>query len=201
MAESFIYLASASPRRQALLRQIGIDFETVVTDVPETPQPREAPEEYVIRLAREKAAAGARLVTTRGLTPRAVLGADTAVVVDGEILGKPIDRAHGLEMLRRLSGRTHEVLTAIALWCGTNLDGRVGHSALSRSRVTFAALDEQTIAHYWDSGEPADKAGGYAIQGRAGAFVTLIEGSYSGIVGLPLFELSTILRQLRVNGL
>lgn len=196
-----IYLASSSPRRRELLRQLGIEFEVLPSNILETRDPRESPTDYVARVARDKAQFVAELAKERGLPVYPVLGVDTAVVADGEILGKPIDRAHGSEMLRRLAGRTHEVLTTIAVLCGVKPDGRVVHTALSRSRVTFAALDEQTIADYWDSGEPVDKAGGYAIQGRAGAFVTHIEGSYSGIVGLPLFELSAILRQLRMDKL
>ena len=184
-----IYLASASPRRAELLRQIGVRFEAIVTDVVETPRGDEPAEAYVMRLARSKARRGAELAHARRLPLRPVLGADTEVVLDGEILGKPRDRAHGMEMLRRLSGRTHQVLTAISL-----LDQDETYDALSASQVTLAALRESDIARYWDTGEPADKAGSYAIQGAAAAFVAHIEGSYSGIVGLPLFEVTQLLR-------
>ncbi|HEX9811217.1 MAG TPA: Maf family protein [Burkholderiales bacterium] len=186
-----IYLASASPRRSELLRQIGVRFETVATDVVETPRSGEPAAEYVARLARAKARRGAELVRAAGRPPRPVLGADTEVVLDGEILGKPRDRVHGMDMLRRLSGRTHQVLTAVSL-----LAQDAAYDATSESRVTLAALSDTDIARYWATGEPADKAGGYAIQGVAGAFIARIEGSYSGIVGLPLFELVQLLKQV-----
>lgn len=186
-----LYLASASPRRQELLRQLGIDFEVMPSDLLEVPLPHEAPAQYVIRVALEKARLVASRVTERRLAPLPVLGADTEVVLDGEILGKPADARHGQEMLRRLGGRTHEVLSAVALIA----DSRE-RTALARTRVTFAPLTDEDIAAYWASGEPADKAGGYAIQGRAAAFITRIEGSYSGVVGLPLHELATVLREI-----
>lgn len=185
-----IYLASASPRRQELLRQLGIEFETIPSNLLEVREPGETTEEYVLRVALDKARFVARQIRERDLVPRPVLGADTEVVLDGEILGKPRDRAHGLEMLRRLAGRTHEVLTGIAV-----VHQDAVHSALSRSRVTFAPMSEADIARYWETGEPADKAGAYAIQGRAAAFIARIEGSYSGIMGLPLFELCQLLKQ------
>jgi septum formation protein len=119
-----------------------------------------------------------------------VLGADTEVILDDEILGKPAERRHGIAMLRRLSGRTHEVLTAISILAQDGV-----HEALSLSRVTFAPLSREQIERYWESGEPADKAGAYAVQGRAAAFVARIEGSYSGIVGLPLYELAELLKR------
>jgi septum formation protein len=186
--ETIIYLASASPRRQELLRQIGIPFEVVPSNLVEVRHPHESPEAYVGRAAQDKARHVTRLIRDRGWSARPVLGADTEVVLDGEILGKPRDRAHGLDLLRRLSGRSHEVLTGVCL----NHE-EVEHARLSRSRVTFGLLTEEEIAHYWESGEPRDKAGGYAIQGRAAVFVAHIEGSYSGIVGLPLYELRQLL--------
>jgi septum formation protein len=185
-----IYLASASPRRAELLRQIGIRFEPIVTGIVEKPWPGERAAEYVRRLARMKAHRGAELRRDRGLPQRPVLGADTEVVLDGEILGKPLDQTHGTEMLRRLSGRTHQVLTAISLLAQDET-----YDALSESRVTLAPLTDADIARYWATGEPADKAGGYAVQGRAAVFITRIEGSYSGIVGLPLFELMQLLKR------
>ena len=185
-----IYLASASPRRQELLRQLGVSFEVLVTDIPESPVVGESARVYVQRLARAKAEAGARLARERGLPARPVLGADTEVVLDGEILGKPTDAVHGRAMLTRLAGRTHEVLTAVALVA----DGAV-RTALSESRVTLGPMSDIEIEEYWRSGEPADKAGGYGIQGLAAAFVERIEGSYSGVVGLPLYEVARLLRR------
>lgn len=187
-ANQKIYLASASLRRQELLRQIGLDFEVMPADISEHIHTGESAETYVQRTAAEKAGCVARQVVREERPRYPVLGADTAVVLDDEILGKPWDRAHGMGMLRRLSGRTHEVLTAIAI----NHEGRE-HPALSVSRVTFGRLSEAAIARYWDSGEPADKAGGYAIQGRGAAFVARLEGSYSGVVGLPIYELVQLL--------
>ncbi|HEX7043850.1 MAG TPA: Maf family protein [Burkholderiales bacterium] len=186
-----LYLASASPRRQELLRQLGLRFDVIVPEVPETPAPGEDARAYVTRLARAKAERGLALVRARGLPEGAVLGADTEVVLDGEILGKPRDRAHGLAMLARLSGRTHEVLTAV---CLLHQDAR--HEALSESRVTFGPIAPADFERYWATGEPAGKAGGYAIQGRAAAFVERIEGSYSGIVGLPLYEVAQLLKRI-----
>ena len=191
-----IYLASASPRRQELLRQIGVDFEVLPADVPERALAREAPATYVRRLATDKARFGLAELGRRGLPVRPVLGADTCVAVDGEILGKPRDRADGLAVLRRLSGRGHEVLTGICVIARDASGRTVKHSAVSVSQVTFAALTEQDLADYWASGEPADKAGGYAIQGRAAGFIERLEGSYSGVMGLPLYELAEILKKL-----
>ena len=189
-----IYLASASPRRQELLRQIGIAFEAMPSNLLEVPQAGERPEDYVLRVARDKAQHVARQVRERGLAPRPVLGADTEVVLGDEILGKPRDAQQGQAMLRKLAGRTHEVLTELVL-----LHEDVEHTTLSRSHVTFGPLTDTDIQRYWDSGEPADKAGGYAVQGRAAAFIQHIEGSYSGIMGLPLFELTQLLRQAGVH--
>jgi septum formation protein len=185
-----IYLASSSPRRQELLRQLGITFEVLPSNLNEVREAGESPEDYVQRVARDKARHVEGLVRSRGLPLRPVLGADTEVVLDGEILGKPADREHGLAMLRRLAGRTHEVLTAVVL-----LDRGVEHGTLSRSSVTFGPLTDTEIERYWRAGESADKAGGYAVQGRAAAFISRIEGSFSGIMGLPLFELCQLLKQ------
>ena len=185
-----IYLASASPRRQQLLQQLGVDFEVVATDVEERPRAGEDVRAYVMRLARAKALRAAVLIKQQSLPYRQILGADTEVALDGEILGKPLDRAQGLAMLRRLSGRTHQVLTAIALLHQDGLE-----EDLSESQVTFAPLSDADVERYWASGEPADKAGGYAVQGQAAGFIERIEGSYSGIVGLPLFELARLLKK------
>lgn len=191
---SKIYLASASPRRQALLRQLGVLFEVVVPIVVEQRGLTEAAAEYAQRLAAEKAHHGARQVATDGLKPQPILAADTCVVVDGEIFGKPRDRADAEAMLRRLSGRQHTVLTAVTL-----LHGDKEYSALNASQVSFRRLTDEEIRCYWDTGEPADKAGAYAIQGRAAAFISRIEGSYSGIVGLPLYEVAQLLAKVGLN--
>lgn len=188
-----IYLASASTRRQELLRQLGITFDLLPASIEERPRPAESPNVYVTRVAGAKARAAAQLVHDRGLPVRPILGADTEVVLDGEILGKPEDARHGRAMLQRLAGRSHDVLTAVVLLADDEV-----HTALTESRVTFGNISGADIERYWATGEPADKAGGYAIQGRAAAFVTRIEGSYSGIVGLPLYELVQLLRRVGV---
>lgn len=192
-----IYLASKSPRRRELLRQAGIHFELLPLrgyplerrDVDETPLPHETAADYVKRMARLKGEAAIRIMLTRHLTLRLVLAADTVVVLDGEIFGKPADAAEAASMLKRLSGRTHEVLTAIAA-----MNTREVREALSRSEVTFRKLDESEIRQYVDSGEPLDKAGAYAIQGRAAMFISHLSGSYTGIMGLPLLETVQLIR-------
>jgi len=186
-----IYLASASPRRQELLRQLGVEFEAMPSNILEARQAGESPADYVLRVAHDKEQFVAKLVNERSLPVFPVLGADTEVVLDGEILGKPQDRAHGMVLLRRLSGRTHEVLSAVCV-----IDQDSEHTALSTSRVTFSPLTEVDIAQYWETGEPADKAGAYAIQGKAAAFIERLEGSYSGVMGLPLHELAGILKKI-----
>ena len=180
-----LVLASQSPRRRELLDQVGVSHRVVTVEVDESRLPGEVPAVHVERLARAKAMAG---VAAAGGDP--VLGADTVVVVDDDVLGKPVDRDHALAMLARLSGRRHEVLTAVAL--ATTVDN-IG-CRLSVSHVTFRTLGSEEIAAYWASGEPTDKAGAYAIQGRAALFVTRLEGSYSGVMGLPLFETGELLR-------
>ncbi len=187
-----IYLASASPRRRELLRQFGLDFEVIASNLEEVPLAGERPQDYVARVARDKARHVARQLREQGEASHPVLGADTEVVLDGEILGKPRDRAHGIEMLRKLSGRTHDVLSGVCVL----QDGRE-YAALNVSRVTFRPLTEAELSIYWDTGEPADKAGAYAIQGRAAEFIERLEGSYSGVMGLPLYELAGILREIR----
>ena len=186
-----IYLASASPRRRELLRQLGVQFEAIPSNILEVRQTGESPADYVLRVARDKAQFVAKQVKERGLPVFPVLGADTEVILDGEILGKPQDRVHGMALLRRLSGRTHEVLSAVCL-----VDQNSEHAALSTSRVTFSRLTEAEIAQYWETGEPADKAGAYAIQGKAAAFIERLEGSYSSVMGLPLHELAGILKKI-----
>ena len=191
MAAFQIYLASASPRRRELLRQIGVAFCLLPVAVDETPLPGETPDAYVARLARDKARAGARALGRRRSAP--VLGADTAVVVDGAILGKPSDRDEGLAMLARLSGREHRVLSAVAL--ATEERDAV---KVRESRVRFRDLSPAECRTYWDSGEPWDKAGGYGIQGRAAAFIVELRGSYSGVMGLPLFETAELLHEFSI---
>jgi septum formation protein len=191
-----IYLASRSPRRRELLQQLCVPFEDLrlreapgrTRDVVEEANDGEPPAHYVERIARTKANVGWRRMEQRMLAAHPVLGADTEVVLEGEVFGKPRDAAHATEMLTRLSGRRHEVLTGVAL---KSADSTA--FALSVTHVTFRTLQEQEIAHYVASAEAADKAGGYAIQGRAAAFVARIEGSYSGVMGLPLFETSELL--------
>jgi septum formation protein len=184
-----IYLASASPRRQELLHQLGIAFEVMASNIDEVRESQETPEHYVMRVARDKARHVAASLHVRA--PEAVVrAADTEVVLDDDVLGKPRDRAHGLAMLQRLQGRTHEVLTAVVL-----RKAEREWSALSRSRVTFDAMLPTEIERYWDTGEPEGKAGGYAIQGRGAAFIVRLEGSYSGVMGLPVFETAQLLRQ------
>ncbi|MDR5868409.1 Maf family protein [Halomonas koreensis] len=177
-----IRLASASPRRRELLASIDVPVEVWPVDLDETPRPGEAPEAYVRRLAEEKARAGA----AGSALP--TLGSDTAVVRDDEILGKPRDREHAAAMLRSLAGREHRVLTAVAVTGPAGLLSRV-----VETRVALRELGEAEIAAYWATGEPADKAGGYAIQGRAAIFVSRIAGSHSAVVGLPLFETAELL--------
>ncbi len=186
-----LYLASASPRRRELLRQIGVAYRRLPVEVDETPLPSESPRDYVARLALAKARSGWRTLGRR--TPRPVLGADTAVVVDAAILGKPRDRAEGLAMLTRLSGREHQVFSAVALATGAREIVKV-----QESQVRFRELTAAERAVYWNSGEPLDKAGGYAIQGRAATFITDLRGSYSGVMGLPLFETAELLREFGI---
>lgn len=189
-----LYLASASPRRRDLLEQIGVAYRPLAVTVDETPRRGESPEIYVLRLALDKARAGhARLPAAEAGW---VLGADTSVVVGGEILGKPRDRAEGVAMLRRLSGVIHHVYTGVAL-VGQDREG----TRLSVSAVSFRSLSPQECEAYWRSGEPAGKAGGYAIQGRAAMFISRVEGSYSGVMGLPLFETAELLREFGLSGL
>ena len=186
-----LYLASQSPRRRELLEQIGVRFGTVQLDLPEVRAPGEPPEDYVSRVAREKAGAG--LMQLSGVKDAVVLGGDTEVVLDDEVFGKPADREHAISMLRKLSGRTHEVISAV--WLASA--GREEH-AISRTEVTFVVLDDATIAAYVDSGEPMGRAGAYAIQGRAGAFVSHLSGSYSGVMGLPVFETAVLLARFGI---
>ena|SRR5690606_15935544 len=187
-----LILASASPRRRMLLAQVGVDCDVHPVDIDESALPGEMPATYVERLALAKARACRDLAGTPD--DALFLGADTAVVVDGEILGKPRDREHAFAMLRRLSGREHQVLTAVALVRGEREAVRT-----STSVVGFADISAAAIAAYWETGEPADKAGAYGIQGHAAAFIHHVSGSYSGVVGLPLFETVAMLAEFGVD--
>lgn len=196
LVDKRIYLASQSPRRRELLKQIGVAYDVLPLravagrmDVVEVPRDGEAALDFVQRMAAEKAACGWRAVDARHLLRFPVLGADTVVELDGAILGKPADRMAAEAMLTRLSGRLHHVHTAVALQHEARIELR-----LSSSQVRFASLDAACIARYLETGEYLGKAGAYAIQGRAGAFVEHIEGSYSGIMGLPLYDTAVLLR-------
>ena len=198
-----IYLASKSPRRRELLQLIDVKFEPLLfregarqdAETKEDVNPGESPEDYVQRVTRQKARAGwLRVMMRKGLTRKPVLAADTTVAVDGTILSKPADAAEAVRMLEALSGRQHRVLTAVAVTFEQRLELR-----LSESLVTFAELDAARIQAYVETGEPFDKAGGYGIQGRAGAFVQRLEGSYTGVMGLPLYETTLLLREFGVT--
>jgi septum formation protein len=192
VSSALLRLASASPRRLELLSSIGFDaerdIEVMPVDIDETPHEGESPEAYVLRLALAKASAGAETTTLP------TLGSDTAVVVADRILGKPTSRDHALDMLSLLSGRSHEVMTAVAI---------SGPEGLLTTRVTTRVFMRHIEAHemaaYWASGEPVDKAGGYAIQGRAALFIERVEGSHSAVVGLPLFETAKLLARQGVS--
>ncbi|MDT8321454.1 MAG: nucleoside triphosphate pyrophosphatase [Xanthomonadales bacterium] len=182
---NFIVLASASPRRRELLRQIGADFRLAPVEIDESVQAGEDPATYVLRLARAKALAAHE----RNNSGCPVLGADTAVVIDGQILGKPADVKEAAGMLRRLSGRSHEVFTAVAV----ALPGQRVLDRLNVTCVSFAALEPEWIRHYCSSGDPLDKAGAYGVQGLAAEKIVRIEGSFSGVMGLPLYETAQLL--------
>jgi septum formation protein len=195
-------LGSSSPRRRELLRQVGARFRVVVAEVDESVRDGEAPADYVLRVARDKVQAVLRAerhevpwdVPGDGPRDLPVLGADTTVVLDGAILGKPADPAEAAAMLTRLSARTHEVYSAVVL-------GRRGgalEDRLNVTRVTFAPLDRAWIAAYIETGDPLDKAGAYGVQGRAAQKIVRIEGSFSGVMGLPLFETCELLRSGKV---
>ena len=196
MSAPVLYLASKSSRRQALLRQLGIEFDTLLLreavgrerDVVEETRDAEPAAHYVERMARTKAQVGWQRMENRKLAERAVLGADTEVVLDGEVFGKPRNADDATRMMRRLAGRTHQVLTAVALRHHDGMDVEV-----SVSRVTLRRLGAAELERYVATGEPFDKAGGYAVQGLAAAFISRLEGSYSGVVGLPLYETSSLL--------
>lgn len=190
IAAADLVLASASPRRSALLAGIGVRFAVVPAHLDETPAPAELPRAYVTRLALAKARAV--VAATGGALP--VLGADTTVVCDGRLLGKPVSEADAVAMLMALSGRTHQVFTAVAL-----VRNAIEADVLVETAVTFRELSVAECRSYWRSGEPADKAGGYALQGMGGVFVTRIEGSYSGVIGLPVAETYKLLCDFAID--
>lgn len=202
MADKRIYLASRSPRRRELLKQIGVSFELLLmredarrgVDVDETPRPDESPSDYVLRIARAKAEVATTSVVQRRLQLYPVLAADTTVMLDDEVIGKPRDAGHAAQILATLAGREHRVITAVAVGMRDQVE-----SSVSISSVEFRALSPAEIQRYIASGEPFDKAGAYAIQGRAAAFVTRIGGSYSGIMGLPLAETADLLRKFGID--
>jgi len=197
-----IYLASQSPRRRELLKQIGVNFELLLLrantdrllDVDETPRPDEAPEDFVRRICQEKAQAGYAALRHRNLPAYPVLAADTIVTLDGNIFGKPHNAEQAGAMLRALSGREHQVFSGIAMAMDDHLEVRV-----SISTVRFTELSDERIKQYLKSREYSDKAGSYAIQGQAGAFIEHLSGSYSGVMGLPLFETVELLRHFEVQ--
>lgn len=194
-SDNRIYLASQSPRRRELLKQIGVSFEVLMLraalgreDVLEVARENEAPDVFALRMAEEKSAKGVKVIGLRQLIARPVLGADTVVDIDGEVIGKPRDLIQAGEILRRLSGRTHWVHTGVAVTVAGRMESR-----LSSSKVEFAPLTSTVLTRYLESGEALDKAGAYGIQGRAGTFISRIEGSYTGIMGLPLYETAELL--------
>jgi septum formation protein len=185
-----IVLASASPRRRELLQQLGVVFRVVVANITERPLPDEIPGDFVLRMAREKALEVLRMEAGR-LT---VLGADTAVILDGRILGKPANRKQAAEMLNSLSGKTHEVFSAVVVAVS---ESEI-HEALNVSRVTFSELEPDWIESYIETGDPMDKAGAYGVQGKAGEKISRIEGSFYGVMGLPLYETAQLLKRAQV---
>jgi septum formation protein len=202
IGQSYIYLASRSPRRRELLRQIGVDHQVLTQritaergfDVNEGPLLGEKPRDYVLRVCIDKVESGWTRVVQRKLPVRGVLAADTAVCLGDEILGTPVDAAEAVDFLARLSGEEHEVLTAVAFKFGERME-----TELSATAVRFRALELVEIERYVASGEPMDKAGAYGIQGRAGAFITEIHGSYSGVMGLPLYETAQLLKRFGIG--
>lgn len=198
----FVYLASQSPRRQELLQQLGVRFELLLprpdedAEALEAELPGESARDYVQRVCIAKAQAARARLEAGGHPARPILVADTTVTIDGAILGKPLDADDAVAMLTRLAGRDHEVLTAIAV---IDAEGTLLPAALSVSKVRFAALHAEAIRRYAASGEPLGKAGAYGVQGRAAEFIEHIDGSYSGIMGLPLFETAALLRAVRID--
>jgi septum formation protein len=201
LATRIIYLASKSPRRRELLKQIGVHYELLLmretaprVDIDESPLPGETPHVYIERVIKLKADTAKRVLRERKLTPRPILTADTIVTFDGAILGKPANRDAAMQMLKQLSGETHQVLTAVMV-----SNGEDERKIVTTSFVTFDGLSESEMKRYIDSGEPMDKAGAYGVQGLAAKFISKLSGSYSGVVGLPLFETAKLLRDSGVE--
>jgi septum formation protein len=201
LATRIIYLASKSPRRRELLKQIGVHYELLLmretaprVDIDESPLPGETPHVYIERVIKLKADTAKRVLRERKLTPRPILTADTIVTFDGAILGKPANRDAAMRMLKQLSGETHQVLTAVMV-----SNGEEERKIVTTSFVTFDGLSESEMKRYIDSGEPMDKAGAYGVQGLAAKFISKLSGSYSGVVGLPLFETAKLLRDSGVE--
>jgi len=194
--QSQIYLASSSPRRQILLEQIGIHYKLLQPEITETPQPQESPTDYATRIALEKALSGLELLnnSSPALPLLPVLAADTVVSLKNRIFGKPKNRADAINMLEQLSGKSHDVITAVAL-----VTNNTQHSTVCKSCVTFRQISRKECEEYWLTSEPHDKAGGYAIQGKGAVFISHLSGSYSGVMGLPLFETSNILKILDIE--
>ncbi|USD65008.1 nucleoside triphosphate pyrophosphatase [Vibrio sp. SCSIO 43136] len=184
---AWLLLASGSPRRRELLEQLGYSFEVLSPDIEEVRQTGESPSDYVQRLSLQKAQAGFELAQDPLVT---VIGSDTVVVAQGEVLEKPLDEAHFELMMQKLSGAQHSVMTAVSV-----VNGQQAQTIMVETKVWFRALSQQDITGYWQSGEPQDKAGGYGIQGIGGRFVARIEGSYHAVVGLPLMETDQLLQQ------
>lgn len=186
-----IYLASSSPRRQELLNQIGVSFIVVPQFIEEKHRPNEPPEKFVARLAEEKAGDGLSRLDHDDIP---VLGADTVVVLNKEILGKPDNKDQAIDMLLSLSGQTHQVMTAVAL-----KNQQLSNVMVSISEVSFSKLSREMCENYWQTGEPADKAGSYAIQGKGAVFINNIRGSYSGVMGLPIYETTKLLKEFGIQ--
>jgi septum formation protein len=191
-----LYLASQSPRRAELLQQICVEFERLVVDIDESLLDDELALDYVDRLAKAKAAKGWRQLIAGGQSKLPVLGSDTAVVLDGQIMGKPRDRDHGIAMLSALSGRSHQVMSGVCLYYGLDEAAPLIYADVNVTEVTFRRISESELNDYWSTGESEGKAGAYAIQGRAAVFIERIEGSYSSVVGLPLFETQQLLNRM-----
>lgn len=190
------YLGSASPRRKELLQKMGLKFSVLAADVDETRRPDEPAEDYVVRVAIDKALAVEKRVKQADLPNKAIITADTSVVLNELVFGKPRDFNDAVEMWQKLSDTKHQVLSSVVLLN----DGNIEH-CLSDTQVEFLPIDLQQMRVYWDSGEPQDKAGAYAIQGYASAWVKQISGSYTGVVGLPLLELNELLKRIDLNWL
>lgn len=194
-----IYLASQSPRRRTLIEQLGISYQTISVEVDERQQAGELPADFVTRLACEKARAGWQLVAEHGIP---VVGADTSIILDQQIVGKPTDQQQGIDLLKRYSGNTHLVVTGVAM---VGPDGGVSGAPIvqqvrvNTSLVTFRVVTDRECEQYWQTGEPEGKAGGYAIQGKAAIFIEKIEGSYSGVMGLPLYEFSELISEFGIQ--